>query len=227
MTYDQSDFDPHGHGHSGYGHWVRWMGRHRGGHGFGHFAAGFMGGAGRGGFQTGRKLGAADLQLLILALLAEKPSHGYELIKDLAERSGGFYSPSPGMIYPALTYLEEIGYATFEAEGTKKRYRLTEAGSRHLDENRALAEAMLGELARIGGKMEHVRRAFAGDAGDAGDEAGDEAEEERFGPRHSEELHAARHALRSALHQKGRCPPEEARRIAGILRRAAAEILGI
>ena len=68
------------------------------------------GGFGRGGgYRTGRKLGAADLRLLILALLAERPSHGYELIKALEERSGGFYSPSPGMIYPALTYLEEIG----------------------------------------------------------------------------------------------------------------------
>jgi hypothetical protein len=86
--------------------WPLFMGRHHGGRGFGHF----MGALGRGGpgFRTGRKLAAADLQLLILALLAEKPSHGYELIKELEERSGGFYSPSPGMIYPALTYIEEI-----------------------------------------------------------------------------------------------------------------------
>src|SRR5271170_7225034 len=90
------------------------MGRHRGGHGFGRFSAGFGGPFGRGGpgFTSGRKFAAADLQLLILALLAEKPSHGYEIIKALDERSGGFYSPSPGMVYPALTYLEEIGHAT-------------------------------------------------------------------------------------------------------------------
>ena len=107
-----------------------------------------MGGMGRGGdrFSTGRKLGAADLQLLILALLAEKPSHGYELIKALEERSGGFYSPSPGVIYPALTYLEEIGYATVEAEGTKKLYRLTDAGRHELERNRAAVEAMLSAL---------------------------------------------------------------------------------
>ena len=49
------------------------------------------------GFRSGRKLGGDDLQLLILALLAEKPAHGYEIIKALGERSGGFYSPSPGM----------------------------------------------------------------------------------------------------------------------------------
>src|SRR5271156_4201549 len=96
-----------------------WMGRQHGGHGFGHSGRGSHGGFGRGGgdFRTGRKFTAPDLQLIILAMLADKPSHGYELIKALEERSGGFYTPSPGVIYPALTYLEEIGYATFESEG--------------------------------------------------------------------------------------------------------------
>ena len=95
------------------------MGRHHGGHGFGHFAGGFAGGFGRGGFRGGRKFAAADLHLIILTLLKDKPRHGYELIKALEERSGGFYTPSPGMIYPALTYLEEIGHATVEADGAK------------------------------------------------------------------------------------------------------------
>src|SRR5208282_842328 len=96
------------------------IGRHHGGRGFGGFVAGFTGGRGLGGgsFRTGRKLSSADLQLIILALLAEKPSHGYELIKSLEERSSGFYSPSPGMVYPALSYLEEIGHASVEPEGT-------------------------------------------------------------------------------------------------------------
>ena len=59
------------------------------------------------GFGMGRKLASADLQLLILGLLAEKPRHGYEIIKALDELSRGFYAPSPGMVYPALTYVEE------------------------------------------------------------------------------------------------------------------------
>jgi DNA-binding PadR family transcriptional regulator len=189
----------------------------RRGRGFGHLAAGFMGGPGRGGpgFRAGRKLGGGDLQLLILALLAEKPSHGYELIKALEERSGGFYIPSPGMIYPALTYLEEIGYATAEAEGTKKRYCITEDGRRYLDQNRSLVEAMLSELDNISGKMARVRRAFA-----AEEAAGDE--DDAFG---SEELRAARRALKMALRHKHRCSLEEARRITEILKRATAEIL--
>src|ERR1044072_3839042 len=108
-----------GHRHQAGWHEGRhFMGRHRGGRGYGHFAMGFMGERGMGGrgFRTGRKLASGDLQLIILALLAEKPHHGYEIIKALEDRSHGFYAPSPGMVYPALTYLEEIGHATIEAE---------------------------------------------------------------------------------------------------------------
>jgi DNA-binding PadR family transcriptional regulator len=200
---------------------VRFMARHRGGRGFGHFAAGFMGG-GRGGagFRTGRKLTSADLQLIILALLLERPSHGYELIKALEERSGGFYSPSPGVIYPALTFLEEIGYATVETESTRKLYRVTDAGRVHLEQNRSLVDAMLAEFERIGGKMEHVRRVFAGE-----ETAGD-AEDDGLGPRGSAELQAARRALKRALREKSDGSPQETKRIAEILRRAAADILG-
>ncbi len=70
-----------------------------------------MDGDGMGGraFGMGRKLASVDLQLLILALLSDKPRHGYEIIKALDERSKGFYAPSPGMVYPALTYLEKSG----------------------------------------------------------------------------------------------------------------------
>src|ERR1700760_3833705 len=110
-------------------------GERRGGrHGYGPFAGGFADGTGMGGggFRTGRKLGAADLQLVILTLLKEKPHHGYEIIKTLEERSGGFYVPSPGMVYPALTFLEEVGQAEVETEGTKKLYRITAAGEARL-----------------------------------------------------------------------------------------------
>jgi DNA-binding PadR family transcriptional regulator len=199
-----------------------WLGRHQHGRRFGHLAAGFMGGAGRGdgGFRTGRKLASADLQLVLLALLAEKPSHGYELIKALEDRSDGFYAPSPGMIYPALTYLEEIGHATVEPEGAKKLYRITDEGRHHLEQNRTTVDAILAELARIGGKMEHIRRIFAGA------EPASEAEESDFDAGRSDEFHVARRALRNALRNKGGCAPEEARRIADVLRRATAEILG-
>src|SRR6266567_9519319 len=111
---------------------------------FGRFGAAMGHGAGLGGrgFFGGRKLGSDELQLVILALLEERPRHGYEIIKALEERSGGFYSPSPGMVYPALTYLEEVGFATVETEGSKKLYQITDLGRAKLDENRALADAI-------------------------------------------------------------------------------------
>src|SRR5208282_1231 len=100
----------------------------------------------------------SDLQLLLLALLAQKPSHGYELIKALEERSSGYYSPSPGMVYPALTYLEEIGHASVEPEGTRKLYRVTEAGLKHLADNRAVIDTLLAQLEQIG-RVQRLRRA--------------------------------------------------------------------
>src|SRR3979490_1288195 len=114
------------------------FGRHHAGRGFGPFGRGFIEGGGMGGraFGMGRKLASVDLQLLILGLLEEKPRHGYEIIKALDERSKGFYIPSPGMVYPALTYLEEIEHATVEVDGARKRYHITEAGKKHLESNR-------------------------------------------------------------------------------------------
>jgi DNA-binding PadR family transcriptional regulator len=191
------------------------------------------GGRGPGGFGAGRKLGAADLQLLILALLAEKPRHGYEIIKALDERSSGYYSPSPGMVYPALTYLEELGHASVEAAGAKKLYSLTEPGLAHLEENRAAVDALLEQLAWIGRKMEHVRRALSGDSGNAAEDF-DAPHEGRHGHRHGHagmhrvaaEVRQARRNLKSALIEKFDASPEEQLRIAAILERAAAEIKG-
>lgn len=162
------------------------------------------------GLPGGRKLTSADLQLIILALLAERPAHGYELIKLLEERSGGFYSPSPGMIYPALTYLDEIGHAQVEPDGARKLYRITTSGLAHLTANQASADAILQALSRIGGRMEQVREAFAGVSNpDAG----------------AESLHQARHALKRALGRKLDSSPEEMQRLVAILNRATDEIL--
>jgi DNA-binding PadR family transcriptional regulator len=180
---------------------------------FGGFGAAFVhgGGLGRRGFFGGRKLGSGDLQLLIMALLEERPRHGYEIIKALEETSKGFYVPSPGMVYPALTYLEEIGYATVEADGSKKLYRITDAGLAKLNEDRALVDAMLSQLARIGGKMDQVRKAFANDEqADVGHRAVDEA----------------RQALRAALIAKLSASPsnEELQRVSEVLQRATDEL---
>ncbi|WP_240702424.1 PadR family transcriptional regulator [Trinickia terrae] len=187
---------------------------HRGGGG------GFWGG--RGGFDNdgdglprGRKFTGDDLQLLLLALIAEEPRHGYELIKALEARSNGFYAPSPGMVYPALTYLEELGYVTVQAEGNRKRYALAEPGREHLAENRERVDMMLAKLAHIAHRMDSVRRAYAGE------EAG-EAEPGGWLP----ELHEAKKALKRALIRHAGASTAEQQRIAAILLRAAAEIEG-
>src|ERR1700687_5465115 len=141
------------------------FGRHPGGRGFGPFGRGFMEGGGMGGrgFGMGRKLASVDLQLLILGLLAEKPRHGYEIIKALEERSKGFYVPSPGVVYPSLTYLEEVGHAAVEVEGSRKLHRLTEAGASHLAQHREAVDSILSQIERVGLKMERLRQAFAED----------------------------------------------------------------
>jgi hypothetical protein len=140
------------------------------------------------------------------------------------------------MIYPALTYLEEIGFATVEAEGNKKLYRITEAGTAFLAENKVMADAILDELAEIGRRMARAQKAMnAEDSDTAGED--EEADlgtwplgERRFGKaRRGEaivEVLKARHDLKHALMEKIGASPEDHARIAEILRRAAAEIRG-
>jgi len=196
------------------------IGRHRGHHGFSHFGKGFMeGGMGGRGFGMGRKLASRDLQLLILKLLDEKSRYGYEIIKELEERSKGFYVPSPGMVYPALTYLEELGHATVAADGARKLYSITESGKEHLTKNLAAADALLTQFDRVGERMDRMRRAL--DAEESGEES--DADHERHGSR---ELHRARRDLKLVLLDKWHSSREEQQRIAAILARAAAEIAG-
>ncbi|WP_234680652.1 PadR family transcriptional regulator [Bradyrhizobium monzae] len=195
-----------------FGHFAHFaMGRHGARHRFGRGGHGFFG---RGGdeFPGARRLSSQDLQLVILALLAEKPAHGYELIKIIEDRSEGFYTPSPGVIYPALTYLEEVGHANVAQDGGRKLYSITPQGEAHLAEQRGTADAILQALSRIGRRMDEVREAFAG-VSDLDADA-------------SDELHRARHSLKRALRSKQGGDSAEARRVAAILDRAAAEILG-
>jgi DNA-binding PadR family transcriptional regulator len=97
-----------------------------------------------------RFFGAGDLRYVILQQIAEKPSHGYEIIKSIQERLGGTYAPSPGVVYPMLTMLEEMGHATVVSDGARKLYTITEEGSKSLAENKAMVDAIFA-------KMEHVR----------------------------------------------------------------------
>lgn len=191
------------------------------------FRGGFVGEAMRMGM--GRRFSAGELQTILLALLEERPSHGYELIKTLEERSGGFYVPSPGVIYPALTYLEETGLAEVENEGTKKLYKITEAGRRKVEENRDMIDQTLAKLERIAEGMAFVNRMFDPDKPQGGGRGSHgyrrhDHEDDEFGRDHSN-VHAARQLLRSALRMRHPWSTSEATRISGILERAAMEIL--
>jgi len=185
----------------------------------GHGDADGFGGDGRG-FTRSRKVSSDDLQLMLLGLLEQNPSHGYELIKALGALSNGFYTPSPGMVYPALTYLEELGYATVEHEGAKKRYHLAEPGKAHLDANRERLTLMFNKLKHVARKMDYMRQAWSGQPR----ETGPEGEDTRTG--WLPEFVEARQALKRALLDRTDASPAEQRRIAGILARATDEING-
>jgi DNA-binding PadR family transcriptional regulator len=95
----------------------------------------------------GRVFDYGELRLVLLAMIAERPWHGYELIKAIEDRVGGGYSPSPGVIYPTLTQLEDLGYTVIEgAEGGRKLYTITEAGREYL---RAQDAAVTAAFARM------------------------------------------------------------------------------
>lgn len=77
----------------------------------------------------GRIFGHGEMRLVILQLLSESAAHGYELIKSIEERLNGAYAPSPGLIYPTLTQLEEAGYlSSASGEDSKRSYSITEEG---------------------------------------------------------------------------------------------------
>ncbi|HLK25543.1 MAG TPA: PadR family transcriptional regulator [Caulobacteraceae bacterium] len=92
-----------------------------------------------------------DLRLVLLKLIADKPSHGYELIKAVEEAVGGAYAPSPGVVYPTLTLLEDMGYVRQQpdAEGAKKLYAVTAEGTAHLDEQKAAVESIFGRMDEV------------------------------------------------------------------------------
>ena len=139
-----------------HGHFRGGLGRF--GHGRGHGDGG--------GFGRRRGLYDSDeLRLVLLSLIAEKPRHGYDLIKEIEERSGGFYAPSPGVIYPTLTMLQDMGLiAESDAAGTRKVYAATKEGAAHLAQNKEATDALFARTAELKstqkGDVTPVRRAM-------------------------------------------------------------------
>lgn len=148
----------------------------------------------------GRMFEQGDLKLVILRLLEEKPRHGYQIIKELEERSGGRYAPSPGTVYPTLTMLEEMGYATaMEADG-KKVYSITDEGRRFLADNQTTVDDVFERLSELGASI----------FGDA------------VRPAHEAMGELGRAYWRTTM--RGPSSPETIAKVAEILRRAAAEL---
>jgi DNA-binding PadR family transcriptional regulator len=141
-------FERGGHPKHGKHHAIRGGGF---GGGFGGGPGGMRGrGGGPGGL--GRFFAHGDLRHVVLNLIAEKARHGYEIIKAIEERVGGAYSPSPGVIYPTLTLLEELGYVSVNAggDGGKKLYTITPEGQAFLEANRATLDALHARMDEAG-----------------------------------------------------------------------------
>ncbi|MDE8654129.1 PadR family transcriptional regulator [Novosphingobium album (ex Liu et al. 2023)] len=163
----------HGHDHGGFG---RGPAFGKGGFraGFGGFGMrgfgpdGFEVGGHRGGGRRRRLFDQAELQTLLLALIAEAPRHGYDLIREIESLSGGSYAPSPGVVYPALTYMEDQGLIALAPDDTaRKSYQVTEQGREQLEtqaETVAALRQRLASLAEAQGKSDPapLRRAVAG-----------------------------------------------------------------
>ena len=138
---------------------------------------------------------AGAMRYVVLQLIAEKPRHGYDIIKELEQRSGGGYTPSPGAIYPLLSLLADMGYVLASTDGNKKLHTITPEGEAFLAENRQFVDAIVARMADPDEHREGLRNAM------------------------HELKHAAIEQARASNHH-----PEKIEQIRAILRRAVADI---
>jgi DNA-binding PadR family transcriptional regulator len=199
------------HRHCG-SHEGRWAAgrRHRGRWGGGFGFGGRHGGMNPDDMRAGRMLAQGDLRLVALALIAQAPRHGYEIIKLVEEKTADWYSPSPGIVYPTLTFLEEAGYVTASTEGSKKLYTITPEGRAYLEANRDLADAVLDRLTALGERVNRWRRAARG--------------EREGGPTLPPLVEAAFDHLRETVAKRLQGDSEAEAQLVEILARAASEL---
>lgn len=208
------------------GHWASGRRWRRG------LGGGFGGRHGMGGgdmMRAGRMLATGDLRLIALALIAEQPRHGYEIIKVLEDKTAGWYAPSPGIVYPTLTFLEEAGYVTAQTEGAKKLYAITDEGKAHLAENQDFVDAVLERMSAVGEKARRIREHFGrGGEDDDGERRGrrhrggrHERDEDQFVP---PLVRAAIDNLREVAAKQIEADEDAETRIVEVLARAAQEM---
>lgn len=168
--------------------------------GFGQRGGGSGDGAGRGG-RGGRMFEHGAIKLLTLGMVAERPCYGYELIKHIEALVGGDYSPSPGVIYPTLTYLVDMGWATVQdGDGGRKQYTATPEGQAQLAQQST-------ELAGLKARLQQGR--------------------DRMAARRSPDIERAMGNLKAVLHQRladGTGSADLTRRIATVIDEAASTI---
>ena len=123
-------------------------------------------GSGRGHRGRRRLFDGGELRLVLLKLIADTPRHGYDLIRAIEERTGGAYTPSPGVVYPTLTLLAEMELIGEQAaEGARKRFAVTPDGTAHLEERAEQVAALFARLDALAALRERtevapVRRAM-------------------------------------------------------------------
>ena len=128
------------------------------------FDASAPSGPGRG--RRGRMFDGSELRLVLLKLIADQPRHGYDLIREIEELTGGAYAPSPGVVYPTITLLADMDLIEEQkAEGAKKLFAVTEAGTAHLAERAEEVDALFARLTELGAERQRpdsasVRRAM-------------------------------------------------------------------
>ncbi len=141
---------------------------------------------------------AGAMRYIVLQLISEKPRHGYEIIKELEQRSGGGYTPSPGAIYPLLSMLLDMGHVVATADGNKKLHTITPEGEAFLAENRQFVDAIVARMSDPAEPRDDLRSL----------------------------MHELKHAV-IAQGMEGSPPPTKLEQVRVILRRATAEILAL
>jgi DNA-binding PadR family transcriptional regulator len=166
---------------------------------FGGFYTGF---GGFGPFFRSSGFERGEIKYVILYLLADKPRHGYEIIKEMESRFCGFYAPSPGTIYPTLQMLEDLGLVHSKEEDGKRIYEITEKGKQELQERKEKLESLWEKLENWRSfRMEDLNDLF-------------------------EDLAQLKKHVRMKMHGHG-LNPEKLKRIRKIIRRAKEEIIEV
>lgn len=171
--------------------------------------------------RRGKWLSSDDLHLVILNMLAERPTHGYEIIRRIEAYTSGFYAPSPGMIYPLLSRLEAEGFAFPKENGARKVFELTPQGTSLLKKNKQTVITIMEQVKTFGEKMAYFQNQLLQE----------EQANERWGGEFGQEdlvlkteFMKVRRELKAAIFEKVAASREAKKRVIEVMKRAVIEI---